>query len=496
MFKEIAKKTTQESSLIWNKSRYMTFLSNANRDELLKSQIPFYYAVKAFPLLLLKLASQIKNEDARYLIVENIWEEHGQGEKNKFHTHTFKSHLSSLGFKSELYKNPFITEWIDSLFNTESLSSLFHQLAAIEYMYAVISESITNKLSSIDLLRDQDHYLKHSEIDWSHGEDILISMNKCGINFNKDEFKEAQLIFINLFSKMSVPTQKETLNIKQTIPVSFYHTRESSNVIDEAITLLDNNIAMDVLTVCSGGESVIHYASHENVSTVTAFDMNNSQLNTCLDKISLGNNCCHTGSGRFEYLFLLVREYFIDHKNSQTILNYNNNSEVLDYVIDMVFDNEILNILFSDEATKYSKLSFKDHFKSVYKKMTLDVLDRDINNKNSNNVILGTPFTNNINNDTLKETPINYLNQSANSILSKKEMFHLIDLSNIGDWMPYNDFEKLVSKAINKLHNNGILIVRRLLGDYSLANLNFSNITSLYDDTGFYSETVVIKNEI
>jgi hypothetical protein len=35
--------------------------------------------------------------------------------------------------------------------------------------------------------------------------------------------------------------------------------------------------------------------------------------------------------------------------------------------------------------------------------------------------------------------------------------------------------------------------MRRLLGDYSLMDLPVGRITPLYDETGFYSETVVIS---
>ncbi len=101
MFKSLAKEITQDSNIVWQGSKYLTFLAKANREELQRSQVPFYYAVEAFPLLLLKLASQITNEGARYLIVENIWEEHGQGDQNKFHTQTFKTHLAALGFNGE-----------------------------------------------------------------------------------------------------------------------------------------------------------------------------------------------------------------------------------------------------------------------------------------------------------------------------------------------------------------------------------------------------------
>lgn len=495
MFKSLAKEITQDSNLTWQNSKYLTFLANANRDELLRSQVPFYYAVEVFPLLLLKLASQITNANARYLVVENIWEEHGQGNQDKFHTHTFNIHLTALGFDGQYVKNPFVTTWINNLLSVNSLNDLFHELAAIEYMYAVISESISISLTHLNLLCEQEHYLKHSKLDWSHGEDILIAMNQCGIDFNKTKFKNVQLNFINLFSKLAVPTQKEMLHAKNTLPINFYHTREAPNVINEVISAFRDKDDIDVLTICSGGENVIHYLSHDCVSTITVFDMNKAQLDICLQKLSPKHKTEQIEVGRFEYLFELVREYFINYKNEQTIVqDYALNSDSLNYVIELVFDNRILSTLFSDEATKYSKESFSEHFKITYAKMLCDINDKSYTNKNSENVILGTNLTNNYaficNRDN---TPITYLNQSAETVLLNTGKFHLIDLSNIGDWMPFTDFQRLILQAFDQLHQNGRLVLRRLLGDYSLMDLTVGHIIPLYDETGFYTETVMIQ---
>ena len=495
MFKVLAKEITQDSNFAWKKSKYFTFLASANKDELLCSQVPFYYAVEAFPLLLLKLASKIRNENARYLIVENIWEEHGQGTREKFHTHTFNTHLTALGFNGEHVKNPFITKWIHDLFQIDSLSDLYHELAAIEYMYAVISASIAGSLKRVGLACEQAHYLYHSELDWSHGEDILIAMTLSDINFNKITFKNAQLNFINLFAKMVVPTQIEIDHAKNILPISFYHTREAPNVINEVIASFNNMEKLDVLTICSGGENVIHYLSRNCVSSITTFDMNQAQLDVCAHKLSsnFGNDFMEIG--KFEYLFELVREYFINYKNEQMIIHdYAYSDDALNYVIELVFDVKILSTLFSEEATKYSKQSFSDHFKSIYAKMFNDIIDITIKNKNSENVILGIKINDSKNTfQNPNKVPITYLNQSAQTVLSQGNKYHLIDLSNIGDWMPYEDFQQLIINAFDRLHNNGCLVLRRLLGDYSLMNLTIGQVIPLYDETGFYSQTVMIK---
>jgi hypothetical protein len=489
MFKRKAKEITEESRLLWDNSGYSKFLKQANVNELLRSQMPFFYAVEAFPLMLIKLAGMINSPSARCLIVENIWEEHGQGDSNKFHTNSFNNHLKSLGFNDEYIKNPFVTNWIEDIIKSDSATHLFHELAAIEYMYAVISETIADKLSNTPLLSDQDHYLKHSEIDWSHGEDILISMAMSDIEFDATKFKFYQLKFINLFSKLIVPTQKEVAAVAKSTPVSFYYTRECTDVIESTLDLISKS-KLDVLAICSGGENIIHYLGHDSVLNVTAFDMNPTQIELCKEKLSMSKSGIEFENGKFEYLFSLVRSYFTNTNNQITILDtYNGDNEVLDYVIDLVFDDWILTALFTEEATKYSKQSFSDHFKLVYKAMIIKNTIRT--DENSQNILLGKEIINK-HQANAKCASVNFINAGAQDAL-QSGTFDIIDLSNIGDWMPYEEFSALLLEAYNKLNKGGFLILRRLLGDYKLANIEFGFIINITDSTCFYSETVAIR---
>lgn len=58
----------------WCNHQYQLFLKNATKEEYLRSQIPFFFAVQAFPRFLAKLASQIESSENRLLVVENLWE--------------------------------------------------------------------------------------------------------------------------------------------------------------------------------------------------------------------------------------------------------------------------------------------------------------------------------------------------------------------------------------------------------------------------------------
>lgn len=488
MYSEQAKLITIESKQLWQNSGYFRFLKDADREALLNSQIPFYGAVEAFPRLLLKLASEISDATARHLIVENIWEEHGQGDKNKFHIHTFKQHLRSLGFDGSGHKNPFVTKWLEHLFSSQ-FEALFHQLAAIEYMYAVISEDIAVCLQKMTLFGSQEHYVKHSALDWTHGEDLLKAMRIADVVFKPEKFQQAQLEFINLFEKLVVPTTKQLNNIKNSVPVNFYYTREASNVIDLALKIIRKN-KLKVLAVCSGGENVIHYINQKQVAQVTAFDINPHQLVVCQQKLDPLQYWVQQ-DGKFEYLFRLVRSYFVNHHSELTIVeDALSNPELIDYVVDLVFNEKVLTGIFTEQATQYSTASFSEHFKQVYHKMLQDVLDSNIDNPNTNNVILGFNFP--VQKLKRADQLPTFVNDNAEHIITKDD-YDVIDLSNIGDWMPFNAFSELIINAYTQLTAGGCLILRRLLGDYQLSKLTIGKILSVTDDTGFYSETVIIK---
>jgi hypothetical protein len=489
MINTTPKNITLEQKSVWLNSPYAMFLKHCNRDELLRSQTPFYYAVEAFPLLLIKLASMIPDSDARYFIVENIWEEHGQGDSEKFHTKSFIRHLNSLGFDGDLHKNPFITAWINALLATDCPKILFHNLAAIEYIYAVISDSISDKLDGMTLLSKPDHYQKHSEIDWTHGEEILISMSKCGIDFDSNIFIKAQHDFITLFGQMSLPTVSEIDLLMRSEPVSFVYARESTDVIDQVLSSVGTG-NLSVLCICSGGENPIHYAKSPQVSQVSAFDLSLGQLQVCRDKIN--RDFDHSTQGSFEFLFERVRRYFIDVDGKNHILSaYEENPDLLAWVIDNTFTNSVLSSIFTDEAVKYTKASFSEHFTRVYFGMCDDAKSATPQS-NTLNVLFDEPVATEVGSGVLIANKVSLLHLNASQALSRG-VYDVIDLSNIGDWMPLVEFKALLTSARQVLKPNGSIVLRKLLGDYCLSSIGFIDVTSLHDNTGFYTQTVVVK---
>ena len=477
------KQLTLEQQDKWNNSFYPKFLSNSTIKEFLQSQIPFYFAVESFPRMLLKLASIIPNSEQRLLLIDNIYEEHGRGNPSKFHTTTFKEHLNILGFNGEFKKNPFIEDWISSIEKSNfTIDQFGSYLAGIEYLYALICVDIVNFMNLHNIASP--HYQKHSEIDWDHGAELLHVVLNCNLTINDEYFLKAQSDFIELFNKMPVPTQKELEEISKH-PISFFYSREDSNVEKQVLKKYLNNEKTDVFMICSGGEHILEMLSlgYQGHLTFDIFDVNYNQINVFKNKLT---NKEQEAEGKFELLFEMFRTMYFDEREQDRSKYFYHNSEKFDYVMELLFNNQNLNTIFSESATKYSSASFSEHFKKAF------LFSFQIQHQNIKNIFHNKPLH------------ISYLNSSSfcfnfivDNILnySFDKNYDIIDLSNIGDWMDVEDYALILESAKKHLNPNGSLIVRKLLGDYSLKQLlkdsGFVNIEDINDYTYFYTECLV-----
>jgi hypothetical protein len=482
-------KNTLENKEIWEKSLYYNFLKTCNKSEFLKSQTPFFFAVQAFPRMLLKFASLINTSEERLLVIENIWEEHGNGDQNSFHTSSFKKHLSSLSENDRipLNSNPFVTKWIDNILNKNySVLELGTILAAIEYMYAVISEDIAAYIDSLDLINKNIHYSKHSELDWSHGKELITSLKICGHDVDETLFIQTQLEFIALFNKLCFPTEKELNNIVN-LDISFFHNREDSDLGIKAINYFEKD-KLDLFSICSGGEHILNYLIQTNkFLNITISDLNPHQIELFERKLSKKSQFNEQAVGKFEYFFAYLREAYKQGNDFSGYKDLLDNRDCFYYIMNVIFSKDNLNKVFSDSATKYSNEDFSKHFGNALLTSLLD-----LNDKNSGNIFYSFNLINNhdldlINDDNYKITK-NICNLISYDFTST---YDIIDLSNIGDWMSYNDYQIVLQKAYKALNYGGILIVRKLLGDYNLEeNLYmFDKVESVKDKTCFYSES-------
>lgn len=480
---------TLENKKIWEKSLYYKFLKTCNKSEFLKSQTPFFFAVQAFPRMLLKFASLINTSEERLLVIENIWEEHGQGDQKLFHTSSFKKHLSSLSDNNRipLYSNPFITKWIDNILNENySLMQLGTILAAIEYMYAVISEDIASHLESLKLNNKNIHYSKHAELDWSHGKELITALKICGCEVDEELFIKTQLEFISLFNKLCFPTVKELDNIAN-LDISFFHNREDSDLGLKAINFFDKD-KLDIFSICSGGENILNYLINTNkFLNITVSDLNPNQIELFERKLSEKSNFNEDAIGKFEYFFAYLREAYRQGNDFSGYKDLTKNKDCFNYIMSVIFSKNNLNKVFTDSATKYSNEDFSKHFANA---LLTSLLDH--NDKNSGNVFYSFDLINKNDLDSINDDNYTIKKEISNLISHDfTSTYDIIDLSNIGDWMSYNDYQIVLQKTYNALNYGGILIVRKLLGDYNLEeNLYmFDKVEKIKDKTCFYSES-------
>ncbi|WP_415913169.1 iron-containing redox enzyme family protein [Neptuniibacter sp. QD37_11] len=485
-----AKSKTLELAETWAENDYVRFMHDATREEFLKSQLPFYHAVNAFPVMLLTLATKIKTSEERLLLIDNIWEEHGQGDTKGFHTNSFKTHLRSLGWNQcdEIQSNPFISEWIENTLRISNPRTLGSYLAGIEYIYAIISQSIAEQLESYELECEQAHYSKHAVLDWDHGYELLKTVELTGEEIDKEAFERAQREFIHLFSKMVVPTLKE-LNQIGKMPVAFYYSREDSKPELFALKNVEKK-APAVLAICSGGEHLINLLNSNPHSVITAVDANPQQIAIAKNKVhSLGSKTTHeTAEGKFEAMFALIRRYFKGTNgqlNEKEILTH---IEKRDFVVRTVLSNSNLTAVFGEDATRYSTGDFAEHFVGAFNQSL------EAGHPNILNVLLNMPIQDPCKAKGIRTESINYVECVMNEFRFDKK-YDVIDLSNIGDWMPIDDYRSLINKAFLALNGGGQLILRKLMGDYDLYSLTsqFNKTTPFKDGTCFYQQTVVAE---
>src|SRR5262245_54828555 len=82
---------------------YFQKLNNGNitLETFRKTQVQFYFAVDFFSRPMSALIARIPDPKSRLSILQNIVEEHGEMAEEKFHSHTFKKFLCSIGQEEE-----------------------------------------------------------------------------------------------------------------------------------------------------------------------------------------------------------------------------------------------------------------------------------------------------------------------------------------------------------------------------------------------------------
>jgi hypothetical protein len=491
---------------------WSAFVSKASQKEFLQSQEGFFYAVKAFPRMLAKLASLIEDSEKRFLVIENLWEEHGQGDSKFFHTNSYYQYLQSLGFANDIKSikhNPWIEDWIKSVMAKNHTATQYAaHLAGIEYIYARISKFISDHLNGFTLHCEQTHYAKHSMLDYEHASELLQVAIECKADETEEEiisvFKESIDEFLNVFEKMVILTEKDAQNFAKE-KVAFYYGREDTSVEYNVVEKVNTEKAK-VLMICSGGENSIELLKMNKAVDIVALDINPHQIALAKSKI---NDIYHTqdiridkiiyNEGKFEKLFEVLKNSFNENELWQIGKERAIGLEKLKYVCDNLFSNRILEIIFTEEATKYSKESFSEHFYNVFAQQIKYYYENKPQHSNIGSV-LGKTKPINYKGEINKESSINYFNGTFEDYFkANNNKYDIIDVSNISDWMSKEKTIQTIKLVYAHLNEGGYLIGRKLLGDYNWIELISQdcqlkmNIEEVKDKTSFYTQTVIAQ---
>lgn len=485
----------------WSKNRFQQFKKYATRNEFLRSQVPFFFAVQAFPRMLCMLGSKIEDSEERMLVVENIYEEHGQGDSRKYHTQSYKTYLKALGLNDSIYSSPWVSSWIKNVLSLECNAMEYAAyLAGIEYVYALICGDVSEYIQTFTLECEQTHYSKHAKLDWEHGKELLMVAVSLG---NEDEiikeyFKKAQTDFLHMYGSLFIPTIAEMKEFNSE-NISFYYSRENSQIEKNLLEMESSkNPNPRVLTICSGGEHLFEMLSNDTPTHFDMIDINIHQINLTQEKLKYILNhddssiVSEQGVGKFEKMFELLRSYFNEDEKEALVQGCNETQKKLHFIVNILFSNDYLNTVFGEDATKYTVKSFSEHFYSVFVEK---LKEQEINTQN---IFWGTHVRNfnEIKERVKHHHHINWILDNPKNI-NVDYYYDIIDISNIGDWMSQDDFISVISHMQKLMKPRAKLISRKLLGDYDLEKVlsKFFKETHVEnDDTGFYSEVVVATN--
>jgi len=503
------------NSLNWSK-----FLSKANQNEFLYSQEGFYYAVKAFPRMLAKLASSIEDSENRVLVIENLWEEHGQGNTNLFHTNSYCQYLKSLGLNKdikELAHNPWIDEWVKhTLAKDYTATQYAAYLAGIEYIYAPISKMIADRIQGFNLYCEQTHYAKHSVLDYEHAAELLQVAIQCKKEENDEQifdiFKQSIEDFLYIFEKMVLLTEVDAQEIAKE-KIAFYYGREDTTIEKELVNKVfqeNETEKLKVLMICSGGENSIELLKLDKAIDVVALDINPHQIDLAKQKINaiqntnnISDNLVIFNTGKFEKLFEVLANSF--NSNEFWLIGTGRNQiaqDKLKYVCNNLFSNHILEIIFTEEATKYSKENFAEHFYRIFSEQIKYYYGNKPEYSNIGSV-LGKTYPINYQGVINQNSSINYFNGTFDDYFKADNgKYDIIDVSNISDWMNKEKTINTIKLVHSHLKDGGYLIGRKLLGDYNWMELISKeceldmDIEEVTDKTSFYTQTIIAKNRV
>ena len=171
----LKKNTPIDSELYFRSLQNNTMTFDAFKE----SQTNFYGAVCYFSRPLFALCSRIDNYVDRLNILENIIDEHGNGNIKDSHGETYKKYLLNLGVNkkdiNKTFNHSAVSNFysiIDKTVEKNNIETSIAMFGIMEDRYTEISSSISSALVNNSWLRKDQlaHYKTHKELDAYHAE--------------------------------------------------------------------------------------------------------------------------------------------------------------------------------------------------------------------------------------------------------------------------------------------------------------------------------------
>lgn len=305
--------------------------------------------------------------------------------------------------------------------------------------------------------------------------------------------------------------------------ILFSQTREDPQIELNAL----NNTPQNILMIGSGGDTVLAILTKH--TTIDVIDTSIGQLNLIQLKQYLLTHFNNTAdyinfitssqdvtpsNPLINNLPLNIKQYWLNHLDEiNSGINQSGIFEQLfrdlvknNFDFKNIFEKEYLTSLFGKDATAHSKNDFAKHFHNVLK--TYQTLYTPSANYFYHQILNDSyhptnppPYTKNTENITKYHNQITYHQTDIITYLSTHQhqhKYHIIQISNILDWSTHQQKVTTISLIHKHLHPNGLLIVRRLNGDYKLSNYITPKYFTLHDNTTidkshFYSEVATFK---
>jgi len=201
-----------------HKNYYFSSLSSEEftLKEFQKSQLGFFDAVLSFTKPMFIISSKLDSYEMRLSILENIFDEHGNGDIIKSHGKTFEEYLILLGVNKKEIINRNVNESSQdfnlSLIKRSQKESTYFSLAMmgiIEDRYAEMSKLISEIILKNKWLTEKTlvHYKVHEKLDLEHAESFyrMISpkwLDKKIQNDIKKGLRFGNNLILNLYANL------------------------------------------------------------------------------------------------------------------------------------------------------------------------------------------------------------------------------------------------------------------------------------------------------